>query len=67
MSALVEAALTGEEVLLSRGGRVVVRIVPFEPDGRTREPGGLKRLVLPDDFDITDEAIIREFETVIES
>ena len=63
LSALVEAALTGEEVILIRGGKAVVRLVPLNPDRRTREPGGLKHLVLPDDFDLTDEAIIDEFES----
>lgn len=62
LSALVEAALTGEEVVLSRSGVAVVRIVALERDSRTREPGGLKHLVLPDDFDATDESILNDFE-----
>jgi len=62
LSALVEAVLTGEEVILSRSGKEVVKIVRLHPDVRTREPGGLKRLVLPDGFDTTDEEIIRDFE-----
>ncbi len=62
LSALVEAAVSGEEVILSRAGKRVVRIIPLGPDLRTREPGGLEGLVLPDDFDLTDERIIRDFE-----
>jgi prevent-host-death family protein len=62
LSALVEAALTGEEVILSRAGKAVVRIVPMNSDRRTREPGGLKHLVLPVEFDATSEEIIKDFE-----
>ena len=62
LSALVEAVLTGEEVVLSRAGKAVVKIVPVDQDPRTREPGGLKKLVLPEDFDLTDQEIIRQFE-----
>jgi antitoxin (DNA-binding transcriptional repressor) of toxin-antitoxin stability system len=58
----VEAALAGEEVILVRAGKAVVQIVPLNPDRRTREPGGLKNLVLPEDFDFTDEEIINDFE-----
>jgi len=61
LSALVEAALAGEEVILSRAGKAVVRIVPFGSDGRTRKSGGLKHLVLPANFDQTDESIIVDF------
>ncbi len=62
LSALVEAALRGQEVILSRAGRAVVKIVPIGEDTRSREPGGLKHLILPDDFDRTDDDIIASFE-----
>lgn len=62
LSALVEAVLGGEEVVLSRAGRPVAKIVRIEPDTRTREPGGLKNLFLPHNFDATDERIIEDFE-----
>jgi prevent-host-death family protein len=62
LSALVEAALNGQEVVLSRSGRAVVKIVPIGAQTRTREPGGLQHLVLPDDFDVTDADIIASFE-----
>jgi len=62
LSALVEAALSGQEVILSRAGKAVVKIVPITEPPRTRAPGGLKHLVLPDDFDLTDDEIIASFE-----
>jgi prevent-host-death family protein len=62
LSALVEAALSGQEVILSRAGRAVVKIVPITEPPRSREPGGLKHLVLPESFDLTDEDVIASFE-----
>ncbi len=61
LSALVEAALNGEDVVLSRSGKLVIRMVPIESKTLTREPGGLEGLVIPDDFDKTDPDIIEIF------
>ena len=62
LSALVEAVLKADEVVLSRAGCPVVKIVRIEREMQTREPGGLTSLILHDDFDSTDETIIRDFE-----
>lgn len=62
LSALVERALQGEEVILSRSGRPVVRLVPIEVDTRTTEPGGIDGAWIADDFDDEDPEINALFE-----
>ena len=62
LSSLVEAALQGEEVILDRAGKPVARIVPFRDRTKTRAPGGLEGILVPDDFDDPDPEIIRLFE-----
>jgi prevent-host-death family protein len=44
LSALVEAALNGEEVTLARNGRAKVRLVPITPDPPVRRLGVLRDL-----------------------
>jgi len=61
LSSLVEAALRGEDVILDRGGKPVARIVPFKDPAKTRAPGGLEGLVIPDNFDDHDPEIERLF------
>jgi prevent-host-death family protein len=57
LSSLVDAALQGEDVILDRNGKPIARIVPFKDPGKTRKPGGLEGLVIPDDFDAPDPEI----------
>ena len=52
LSALVEAAIAGEEVVIARAAKPVARLVPFEPAGQPREPGGWEGGIwIADDFD----------------
>jgi len=52
LSALVEAVIAGEQVIIARAGRPVARLVPFEPAGQPRKPGGWEgRIWIADDFD----------------
>lgn len=49
LSRLIERACSGEEVVIARGSKPVVRLVPVEEP--TRRFGALKgKLVLPDSF-----------------
>jgi prevent-host-death family protein len=48
-SKLVELALQGEEVIIARSGKAVVRLVPVEGVGALR-PVGLNRQETDDDF-----------------
>ncbi|QNM97812.1 type II toxin-antitoxin system Phd/YefM family antitoxin [Chitinimonas koreensis] len=60
LSNLVERALAGEEVLIARNGRAVVRLVPVEQIGPRRVGGRLKgRIAIAEDFDapLSDEVL----------
>ncbi len=49
LSALVEEALAGEDVIIAKAGRPLVRLVPFQEAKKPRKPGRLKvPLVLSD-------------------
>lgn len=52
LSTLVERALAGEEVIIGRAGKPVVRLVPVIQRAEQRRPGTLKgRLRIAPDFD----------------
>ncbi|MFE1748831.1 type II toxin-antitoxin system Phd/YefM family antitoxin [Coleofasciculus sp. H7-2] len=53
---LIEAALRGEEVTISKDNQPVVKLVPVSPVKRRRQAGSAKGLVtISDDFDETLE------------
>lgn len=52
LSQLVERAARGEDVVIGKAGKPMVRMVPFVPETSPRVPGAWKgRVVIPDDFD----------------
>lgn len=52
LSSLVERALAGEEVIIGRAGKAVVRLVPVVPGSEQRRPGTLKgQIRMAADFD----------------
>ena len=52
LSRLVERVEAGEEIVISRAGKPVARVVPIRPTGPGREPGSLRgRIHLAGDFD----------------
>jgi prevent-host-death family protein len=57
LSQLLNAAMNGEEVVIARAGRAIVRLVPVEPVG-TRRLGSMP-LEVPDElFDpLTDDEL----------
>jgi prevent-host-death family protein len=58
LSALVERALAGEEVIIGRAGKPAVRLVPFTQRAEQRRPGTLKGQVrIAPDFDELPEDI----------
>ena len=62
LSKLVHRAEEGEEIVLSRGRRPVVRLVPIavEPNAVKRKPGRMRgRVRVPPDFDEWPEDIQR--------
>ncbi len=49
LSRLVERAAAGEEIIIARAGKPMVRLVPVEPR-KPRVGGQLAGLVIPDEF-----------------
>lgn len=47
LSRLIDRATAGEDILIARAGKPLVRLVPVD-DMRPRQPGLLKGLVVPD-------------------
>lgn len=52
----VEEASRAGEVVLTRGGQVVARIVPVEGQRKARQPGSARGLIhMAEDFDATPD------------
>jgi prevent-host-death family protein len=49
LSRLVDRAIAGEDIVIARAGKPVVRLVPVA-NAAPRQPGMLKGLSLPDDL-----------------
>jgi len=62
LSRLVERALAGEEVIIARNGKPLVRLVPVAHKPQPRVPGRLKgQIWISPDFEFTADEIA-EFE-----
>jgi len=58
LSRLVERALAGEEIVIARNGKPLVRLVPVPAKPEPRVPGRLKgQIWISPDFEFTDEEI----------
>jgi prevent-host-death family protein len=63
LSALVEAAGRGEEIIIAKNGVAKARLAPIGPLKRPRKPSKLMRIsFISDDFDAPDPEIERLFE-----
>jgi prevent-host-death family protein len=52
LSQLIDRAASGEEIILSKAGRPVAKLVPFHRSPKPREPGGWEGQVrISEDFD----------------
>jgi prevent-host-death family protein len=61
LARLVEAALAGEQVVITRAGKPAVQLVPYRQPGRKRKLGTLEgRMRIAEDFDapLPDTALI---------
>ena len=55
-SELVQKAMLGEEVIISKDNTPVAKLVPLAPPGQSRKPGSAKgRVRMAPDFDATPE------------
>ena len=53
-SELVQKAMVGEEVIIAKDNKPVVKLVPFMAPGKARKPGSVKgQIWLAPDFDAT--------------
>jgi prevent-host-death family protein len=65
LSELVEAAAGGEEIVIAKNGRPKARLAPIPKSARKRQPSKLMEITfIADDFDETDEAIVKDFEAL---
>ncbi|HVA19832.1 MAG TPA: type II toxin-antitoxin system Phd/YefM family antitoxin [Solirubrobacteraceae bacterium] len=63
LSRLLEAAESGEEVVITRRGTPVVKLQPVGPQPRKSMFGALKgQIWMADDFDELPEETLKEFE-----
>ena len=63
LSKLIERVQKGEEIVIGKAGKPVAKLVPFKEEKGRRQLGVWKGKVwIADDFDDTDEEIIRLFE-----
>lgn len=52
LSRLVDRAANGEEIILSKAGKPLAKLVPFHRPAQARQPGGWEgRVRIADDFD----------------
>ena len=52
LSKLIESALAGEEIVIAKAGKPLVRLIPYQEDEQPRNPGGWEgKVVMSDDFD----------------
>ena len=55
-SELVQKAMLGEEVLIAKGNKPLLKLVPLEPPPQPRKPGSAKgRIWMAPDFDTTPD------------
>ena len=67
-SRLIERALAGEDIVITRRGKPAVRLVPIEEEPAPRKPGALKGLLtVPESFfdPLPDEIIDAFYESKI--
>lgn len=62
LSQLIESALQGEEVIISKAGKPLVRLIPYTSSQEPRIPGDwVGQVKMADDFDTTPEEVIQGF------
>jgi len=62
LSALIERALAGEEVIIGKAGKPVAKLVKYQRREEQRRPGALKgQIKIADDFDELPEDIAEAF------
>jgi prevent-host-death family protein len=62
LSALVEKAIAGQEVIIGKAGKPVAKLVSYDQSGEKRTPGALRgKIKIADDFDELPHDIAEAF------
>lgn len=62
LSRLIEKTLSGEDVIIAKAGKPVVKLVTYKKTLKPRKPGLLKgKIYVPDNFNDEDEEINKLF------
>jgi prevent-host-death family protein len=60
---LIEAVLQGEDVVISKSGKPLVQLIPYQSSAQPRKPGYWKgKVKMADDFDVLPDDIINRFQ-----
>ena len=52
LSKLIESALAGEEIIIAKAGKPLVKLIPYRENKQPRVPGGWEdRVIMSEDFD----------------
>lgn len=52
LSKLIESALAGEEIIIAKAGKPLVKLIPYQEEHKLRIPGGWEgKVIMADDFD----------------
>ena len=52
LSSLIKKAMAGQEVIIGKAGKPVVKLVRYDRSTQTRQPGALKgKIAIAEDFD----------------
>ena len=52
LSKLIESALAGEEIIIAKAGKPLVKLIPYQENKTPRTPGGWEgKVIMSDDFD----------------
>ncbi len=52
LSRLIESVIAGEEVVIAKAGKPLVKLIPYQEDKQPRIPGGWQgKVTISDDFD----------------
>ena len=62
LSKLIEAVLQGEDVIISKAGKPLVKMIPYIPHSELRKPGYWRgKVTMAEDFDTLPESVINSF------
>ena len=52
LSKLIESALAGEEIVIAKAGKPLVKLIPYQENQKPRTPGGWEgKVTISDNFD----------------